>query len=364
LPLAATAANLHGRLLRVRDLMPFEPPRRFRKLIIHALTGDFRSSTRVVEQDWVAPGRDEVVVRNHYAGCNAIFDQNLCRNAIRYVDVVPPYDMGIESVGEIVALGTDVKGFAVGDRVATTKLGTGYREYQIAATNRLIRVADASPETLALIPTGISAMVGLERVGELRGGETVAVSAAAGGLGHIVVQIAKLAGCHVIGITGSDAKLPLLRALGVDRAVNHRAENLRDVLTREYPQGIDIAYDSAGGEIFDAFLDHLATRGRLVISGHTSDFDKPIEPVLEPRIYRKLYWKSASVRGFQNQAFPEFFDDAARRILALQAAGRLRVCVDPTPFVGLQGTADAVEHLLAGRSQGKVVVDLRPSVHS
>jgi NADPH-dependent curcumin reductase CurA len=209
---------------------------------------------------------------------------------------------------------------------------------------------------LALIPTGISGMVGLERVGELRGGETVAVSGAAGGLGHIVVQIAKLAGCHVIGLTGSDAKATLLRELGVDRVVNYRSENLREVLATEYPRGIDIAYDSAGGEIFDAFLDHLAMRGRLVISGHTSDFDRPVEPVLQPRIYRKLYWKSASVRGFQNQAFREYFDDAARRILDLYYAGRLRVLVDPTPFHGLERVADAVEYLLSGHNTGKVVV--------
>ena len=172
----------------------------------------------------------------------------------------------------------------------------------------------------------------------------------------MVVQIAKLAGCHVIGLTGSDAKLDLLRSLGVDRAINYRSDDLREILTREYPRGLDIAYDSVGGEIFDAFVDHLAMRGRLVISGHTSDFDKAIENVAQPRMYRKLYWKSASVRGFQNQAFPEFFDAAARRILDLHYEGRLRALVDPTPFVGLEQVADAVEHLLAGRNSGKVVI--------
>jgi NADPH-dependent curcumin reductase CurA len=117
-----------------------------------------------------------------------------------------------------------------------------------------------------------------------------------------------------------------------------------------------VAYDSAGGEIFDAFVDHLAHRGRLVISGHTSDFDKEVELIAQPRVYRKLYWKSASLRAFQNQAFPEFFAEAAERILDLYYRGRLRVLVDPTPFNGLERTADAVEHLLSGRNRGKVVV--------
>jgi NADPH-dependent curcumin reductase CurA len=80
--------------------------------------------------------------------------------------------------------------------------------------------------------------------------------------------------------------------------------------------------------------------------------------VPQPRAYRKLYWKSASIRGFQNQAFPEFFTEAAGRILDLYYRGRLRALVDPTPFVGLGQVADAVEHLLAGRNAGKVVVRL------
>lgn len=331
----------------------------YRKLVLQELTGDFRSATRIVETPWQSPGPSEVVLRNRYAGVNAIFDKNLCRNGIEYVNVVPPIDMGIESVGEVVAIGAAVDGFKVGDTVATTKLGSAYREYQVADVGRVLKVREASPEILTLIPTGVSAMVALEQVAELKRNETVAVSAAAGGLGHIVVQLAKRAGNHVIGLTGSDSKAELLREIGVDRVINYRRENLREVLTREYPRGLDIAYDSVGGEIFDAFLDHLAMRGRLIISGHTSDFDKPLENLSHPRIYRKLYWKSASVRAFQNPAFKEFFADAARRILALYYAGELRVFVDPKPFVGLEAASDAVEYLLSGANSGKVVLDLR-----
>ncbi len=333
-------------------------PSHYQKLIIHQLTGNFRGSTRVVEEPWRDPGPDEVVIRNVYAGCNGVFDSNLCRNKILYVNSTPPFDMGIEAAGYVTACGPGVTQFREGDAVVTTKLGSGYREYQIAEVARVLAVRAPTPEVVALVPTGISGMVGLERIGELRGGETVAVSAAAGGLGHIVVQIAKLAGCHVIGLTGSDAKAALLTSLGVDRVVNYRTENLRQVLEQEYPRGIDIAYDSVGGEIFDAFLDNIAMRGRLIISGHTSDFDQPVENIPQPRIYRKLYKKSASVRGFQNQAFREYFDDAARRILDLHYAGRIRVLVDPTPFVGVDSAADAVEYLLSGRNTGKVVIQL------
>ena len=214
-------------------------PATYPKLVIQKLTGDFRSSTGIATATWQEPGRGQVVIRNRYAGCNAIFDKNLCRNSVRYVDVKPPFDMGIESVGHVVAVGEGVTGLVEGDAIATSKLGTGYREYQLADVSRVIKVREASPQILALIPSGISAMVGLERIGEVRSGDVVAVSAAAGGLGHFVVQLAKLAGCHVIAITSDDAKAQALRQLGADRVVNHRQENLADVLSSEYPKGLD-----------------------------------------------------------------------------------------------------------------------------
>jgi NADPH-dependent curcumin reductase CurA len=331
----------------------------YRKLVIHQLTGDFRTATRIVDTPWQEPGPGEAVVRNLFAGCNAIFDKNLCRNAIRYVDVAPPFDMGIESIGEIVALGPETDPFAVGDAVATVKLGSGYREYQVAPIARLTRVRAASPEILTLLPTGVSAYVGLHRIAAMGSGETIAISAAAGGIGHILVQLAKLANNHVIGLTGTATKVPFLRALGCDRVIDYRSEDLGSVLAREYPRGIDIAYDTVGGSVFDAFLEHLAQRGRLIVSGHTSDFDQAVQSVSAPRVYRKLYWKSASIRAFQNQAFPEYQAEATQAVLDLYYAGKLRPRVDATPFVGLESVADAVEHMLAARNSGKVIVKLR-----
>ncbi|MEZ5500860.1 MAG: zinc-binding dehydrogenase [Steroidobacteraceae bacterium] len=330
----------------------------FRKIVIRELTGDFRSSTVITSERLRQPQGDEVLIRNRFAGCNAVFDKNLCRNAIRYVDVVPPFDMGIEAIGEIVATGPGVSGLVPGMAVATSRLGSGYREYQLAPAARVIPVREASAEILTLIPTGVSALVGLEKIGELASGETVAVSAAAGGLGHIVVQLAKLAGNHVIALTGSSRKVAMLETLGADRVVDLAKEDLQQVLQREYPRGINLAYDSVGGPTFDALLDNLAMRGRLVISGHTSDFDQPLENVPQPRVYRKLYWKSASVRGFQNPAFPEHFDWGVARILELYYAGKLKAWVDQSGFTGLDSVADAVEYLLAGRNTGKVVIRL------
>lgn len=334
-------------------------PDRSRKLVLREFTGNFRSATAIVDAPPREPGPGQVLIRNRYAGVNGVFDQNLCRNRVRYVNVVPPFDLGVEAVGEVVALGPGVDALRVGDAVATVKIGTAYRDYQLADSSRAIPIREPSPEILTLIPTGVSALVGLEQVGELKSGETVAVSAAAGGLGHILVQLATLSGNRVIGLTRSATKAAFLRELGVDRAIDTRAEDLRAVLAAGCPRGIDLAYDMVGGEVFDAFVDHLAVRGRLVISGHTSDFERPEDELIpQPRIYRKLYWKSASIRGFMNPLHPEHFDAAARRVLDLYYAGALRVHVDATRFKGLESVGDAVEHLLAGRNAGKVVVNL------
>ncbi len=331
---------------------------RSRKLIMTQYGEDFAACTAIVDAEIGEPGHGEVLIRNVYAGVNGVYDLNMVRDAVSYISYTPPTDMGIEIVGRIEKLGPGVRGFAVGDSVATWKVGTGYRDYQIAETARLYKVPAATPEILCLMPTGISGMVGIEQVGELGTGETVAISAAAGGLGHIIVQVAKKAGNHVIGICGDREKTKRLREIGCDRVINYRQEDVGAVLKAKYPQGIDIAYDSVGGKIYDAFVDNLAVKGRLVISGYTSEVGKPWEQVTSPRLYEKLYFRSASVRAFINPHFEEYHPDAARRLLDLYERRELTVFVDPTPFEGLESVADAVNHLLSGKNLGKVVVKL------
>ena len=333
-------------------------PAIYRKMILTGFGESLAGNTAIVETPWQDPGPQEVVIRNVLAGVNGIYDLNMARNAVDYITITTPTDMGIEVVGRIVATGPDVVGFAVGDAVATWKVGTGYRDYQVANTARLYKVPAPTPEILTLIPTGASGMVGIEQVGELRSGEVVAVSAAAGALGHIVVQLAKLAGNHVIALAGSDDKCAKLATLGCDRMINYRREDLDAVLKREYPKGIDLAYDSVGGSIFDTFLDHLAIHGRLVISGYTSEVGKPIDVSPRPRPWSKIYFKSASIRGFINPFFKAAEPGAIARLLDLYARGKLQVWADPTPFTGLEAVAPAVEYLLAGKNLGKVVVRL------
>ena len=319
---------------------------------------DFRTCSEIVDTGIGEPGFGEVLVRNVYAGVNGVYDLNMIRDAVSILSYKPPQDLGIEVVDRIEKLGPGVRDFQVGDAVATWKVGTGYRDYQVADITRLYKVPHTSPEILTLMPTGISGMVGIEQVGDLKSGETVVVSAAAGGLGHIIVQVAKKAGNHVIGICGSDEKAERLRAIGCDRAINYKTEDVNEVIKREYPKGLDIAYDSAGGAIFDAFVDNLAVKGRLVISGYTSEVGKPWQEVTSPRIYQKLYFRSASVRAFINPHYAEHHPYAAEQLLGMYERNEITVFVDPTPFVGLESVPDAVAHLLSGKNLGKVVVKL------
>ncbi len=329
-----------------------------RKLIMTQYGDDFRACSAIVDADIGDPGFGEVLIRNVYAGVNGVYDLNMIRDAVSYISYTPPMDLGIETVGRIEKLGRGVHDFSIGDCVATWKVGTGYRDYQIAHISRLYKVPSTNPEILCLMPTGISGMVGIEQVGELKSGETIAISAAAGGLGHIIVQVAKKAGNHVIGICGSQEKAQKLSQIGCDRPINYKAEDLSAVLKQEYPRGLDIAYDSVGGTIYDAFLDNLAVRGRLVVSGYTSEVGKPWEQVTSPRLYQKLYFRSASVRAFINPHFEDHHPYAAERLLRLYEAGQLTVFVDPLPFIGLESVPDAVAHLLSGKNIGKVVVKL------
>jgi NADPH-dependent curcumin reductase CurA len=332
-------------------------PASYRRISLARFGASFADSVEIVDTPMTPPGEGELLVRNHWAGVNGVFDDRLARNRVEYVDIDLPADLGIECVGEVVAIGAGVRGFAIGEAVAMTRLGFGYREYLRLPASEAVAIAAPTPEILTLIPTGISALVALEQVAELRAGETIVISAAAGGLGHLLVQLARLKGAHVVALTGTAEKCAAVRGLGAHRVLNYREEDLDAVFRRDYPRGFDVAYDTVGGQMFDLFVAHIGVRGRVICSGYTADIEAP-EQVTRSRIYTQLYWKAASVRGFMNPLFGEHHPDAARRLLRMYADGHLQVLVDRADFRGLESVPRAIEHLLAGRNLGKVVVQL------
>ncbi|MBP5973746.1 zinc-binding dehydrogenase [Brasilonema sp. CT11] len=328
----------------------------YKKLIAKQFAQNFKSAIEIIELPIPEPAPDEIVIRNKFAGINAGFDTLICRGDVSYINLTPPFDLGVEAVGEVVTVGNHVKDFQVGDAVVTTVRGGGYREYQAINANLAVKVREATPEILTLMPTGVSAMVALEQVGEMKSQEVVLVTAAAGGTGHIAVQLAKLAGNHVIGTCGTDAKVELLEELGCDRIINYRTQNLNQVLKQEYPNGVNLVFECVGKQVFDTCVDNLAVRGRLVVVGFVSEYAKNLEQVTQARIYHNLFWKAASVRGFLMPLYKEYMTEARDRLLNLFYTNKLKVAVDSTVFHGIESITAAVEYLLSGQNCGKVVV--------
>jgi NADPH-dependent curcumin reductase CurA len=332
----------------------------YRKLIVKQFNQDFKSAVEIVEIPIPKPTSSQLLIRNKFAGINSGFDTLLCQGKVPYVSLTPPFDLGVEAVGEVIAVGDDIQDFQVGDAVVTTARGGGYREYQVIDDHLAVKVRTATPEVLTLMPTGISALVALEQVGEMKSNEVVLVTAAAGGTGHIAVQLAKRAGNHVIGTCGSQQKVELLQKLGCDRIINYRSENLDRVLKNEYPKGINLVFDCVGKQVFDACVENLAVRGRLVVVGFISEYGKNLEEITQPRIYHQLFWKAASVRGFLMPLYQEYAAEARDRLLNLYYSGNLKVAIDPTQFNGLESIPAAVKYQLDGQNCGKVVLTLSP----
>jgi len=160
----------------------------------------------------------------------------------------------------------------------------------------------------------------------------------------------------VIGTCGSEDKAELLRALGCDRVINYKQEDVGAVLKAEYPRGIDLVYESVGGTMFDTCVENLAVRGRLVIIGYISEYLANPELVTRPRIYRILLSKSASLRAMFLLHFVRQIPGEMAKLVDLYQSDKLKVEVDPKPFYGVEQVADAVEYLHSGKSAGKVVV--------
>lgn len=327
---------------------------RYRKLITNELSKNFRQVAQIVETDLPHPAADEITVKTLYAGVNAT-DVNISAGLYN-PDKPPPFDLGGEALGQVVEVGSDVEHIKTGDYVVTTSLG-GYREYGVHRAKFVIPVDAPHPEYLSIALSGLTAAFGLYISGEMTQGETVLVTAAAGATGQYAVQLAKLAGNHVIGTCGGEQKADALRALGCDRVVNYQQESLADVLQREYPRGVDIVYESVGGAMFDTAFNHLAIRGRLVVIGFISEYmaQQP-ELVTSPRIYTRLIGKSLAVRGMFLPHYLRQAPEYLPKLISLFKDGQLKINLDPRAFVGLESVPDAVEYLHSGASIGKVIV--------
>ncbi|KAL6108841.1 ptgr3 [Pungitius sinensis] len=341
-------------------------PSVMRKLVVNKLSPDFREAVTAQTVAVPTPGDADLLVRNRFVGVNA---SDINHSAGRYdPSAKPPFDAGFEGVGEVVGLGLSASSrYTVGDAVAYFGSGA-FAEYTVVPAKESVPVAAARPELLALLVSGATAYIALKRLGDLAEGETVLVTAAAGGTGQFAVQFAKRAGCHVIGTCSSDEKAGFLKSIGCDRPINYAAEDLATTLRREYPRGVDVVYESVGGGVLQTALNSLANKGRLIVIGFISGYQTAsgIPAFSGATLPAKLLQRSASIRGFFLPHFVGDYREALGSMMQMLAAGKLVCEVDRGDlsqggrFVGLDSVFRAVDHMYAGKNLGKVVVELVP----
>jgi NADPH-dependent curcumin reductase CurA len=201
--------------------------------------------------------------------------------------------------------------------------------------------------------TGQTAYFGLIEVGQLRPGETVVVSGAAGATGSVVGQIAKIYGCNVVGFAGGREKCDhLVRELGFDAAIDYKTENIATRLRETCPRGVDVYFDNVGGRVLDTVLLYLAMKARVVVCGAISGYDSgTIEP---PRNYMQLVFKRARMEGFLVSDYADKTPTAIAALARWVKEGRIKHECDVVE--GLENAPAALARLFAGQNRGKQLV--------
>ena len=307
----------------------------------------------LVEAPVQAPAAGQILVRNEYLSVDP-YMRGRMNDAKSYV---PPFRLGAVmdggAVGRVVA--SAAEGFAVGDAVLH---GLGWREYATVDATKAIRVDDALPLQSYLgvlgMP-GLTAYAGLLEVGGFQPGDAVFVSGAAGAVGSIVGQIAKLRGASlVVGSAGSDEKVrKLTEELGFDAAFNYRSGPVGEQLAAAAPEGIDVYFDNVGGEHLEAAIDALKVKGRAVLCGAIAQYNDTTPPAA-PRNLAKVIGKRLRLEGMlvgdHHALQPAFVAEVG----GWMADGRL--VFEETVVEGFDQMVDAFLGLLRGANTGKMLV--------
>ncbi len=304
------------------------------------------------EADRPIPQDGEVLVRILYVSLDAAnrawMQGATYRSALKAGDV-----MAGGALAEVVE--SRAPAFIAGDLVFAD---TGWQTYATLPAKRLAKLPRLDPLTHLLSVygvAGLTAYFGLLECGQPKPGETVVVSAAAGSVGSIVGQIARLKGCRVVGIAGGAAKAALLTSeLGFDAAVDYKAGDTRRALRAACPDGIDVYFDNVGGDIFEACLFNMANHGRIACCGAVSQYDG-VTPKAGPRgVPGLIVTKRLHLRGFIVSDFDDQRAAALEQLTSWVQSGQLKVREDVID--GLESLPAALVGLLAGENIGKRMV--------
>ena len=274
-----------------------------------------------------------------------------------YIDAVEIGDvMRAGAVGRVSA--SEHPDFAVGDHVYG---GFGVQEHVLSDGQGVVKV---DPD-LAPLPTylgalgmpGLTAYFGLLDVGKLDEGDTVVVSGAAGAVGSVAGQIARIKGARVVGIAGGAEKCRwIVEELGFDVAIDYKGEDVRRALREHAPEGVDVYFDNVGGEILDAVLTRLARGARIVICGAVSQYNAT-GPVRGPSNYLALLVYRASMTGMVVFDYAARFGEATAALAGWLGEERL-ISREHIVEGGVSAFPDALLKLFSGENTGKLVLSL------
>jgi NADPH-dependent curcumin reductase CurA len=313
------------------------------------------SDFRLVETPIPEPGPGEMLVRARYLSLDP-YMRGRMSEAPSYAR---PVAIGEVMVGAVV--GDVVRSrhpdFAEGD-VVEERLG--WQEYGLSR-GREARLAPISTALGVLGMPGLTAYFGLLDVGRPRPGETVVVSAAAGAVGAVVGQIARLGGCRAVGVAGSRAKIDyVVRDLGFDAGIDYReASDLDRALADACPRGVDVYFDNVGGRIAEAVSRHVNLFARIAVCGLVSQYNLA-QPEVAPRNERFVLVNRVRVQGFIVSDFYQRRDEGLRQLAEWLREGKLRYREDIVD--GLENAPPAFIGMLQGRNLGKQLVRLAPGV--
>jgi NADPH-dependent curcumin reductase CurA len=272
---------------------------------------------------------------------------------------LPPVGIGevmrAGGLGEVVA--SKNSNYPVGQTVQGL---VGWQEYAVASDAMFllpVNVAEGvSPSAYlgALGTTGLTAWLGIRDIGKPQPGETVVVSAAAGAVGSVAGQLAKLSGARVVGIAGGPEKCTLLTdQLGFDAAVDHRADDWAAQLAAATPNGIDVDFENVGGDIMDAIFARLNIGARVALCGLISGYNS-VHPPPGPRAFGNLLVQRATLQGFIVLDHFDRAPEAIGEISGLIAEGKLTAL--ETVVEGFEQLPTAINMLFEGKNVGKLVV--------
>ena len=299
------------------------------------------------------PKEGQILVKNQYLSLDPAM-RGWMNEGKSYI---PPVGLGevMRALGVGQVIGSAHPDFAVGDYVNGA---LGVQDYFLGEPRGFYKVdpklAPLPVYLSALGMTGMTAYFALLEVGAPKAGETVVISGAAGAVGSIAGQIAKLKGCRVVGIAGGKEKCNLLiEELGFDGVIDYKNEDVIAGLKRECPKGVDVYFDNVGGDILDAVLSQLNFKARVIICGAISQYNNK-EAVKGPANYLSLLVNRARMEGFIVMDYADRYVAAGQEMAGWLAKGQLKSREDIVE--GLETFPETLMKLFSGENNGKLIL--------